>query len=266
MLESIDYRPSLVLGWVRFLEDDTGKLKTWKRGNAQAGRQARLNALKGLWLTKNDDPRTGLPAVFEEVVSEDIEDVMDPDEEVKYIEGTHITELHDYIFRKFFQNFGFHASTVIGHYLSGKLIASHFNIVDGISSIAAIESVFWKYGFRISQSDAIKASSQVATSLTGMKSVLESSWWMEGVSVIAVRKITEDNNAHRLLKGKSFDELRAELQLKHREKKRKAEADSMPASSTGPRELHAMEQPAHAFKRPRVMLKINADGGSWKSA
>lgn len=33
VLEIIDYRPSSVLGWVRFLKDDTGKFKTWKRGN-----------------------------------------------------------------------------------------------------------------------------------------------------------------------------------------------------------------------------------------
>ncbi|PVH76312.1 hypothetical protein DL98DRAFT_592364 [Cadophora sp. DSE1049] len=102
VLEIIEYRASLKQGWARFL-DDTGK--TWKQGNAQRGRKARLNFLKGLWLVKNNDPRTGRPAIFEEVFSDDDEDVMEPERQVEYIEGTSITESDEHIIRNCFQKF-----------------------------------------------------------------------------------------------------------------------------------------------------------------
>ncbi|KAG4430414.1 hypothetical protein IFR05_014104 [Cadophora sp. M221] len=120
VLDAIEYPDYVKKIWSAFL-DNTGR--TWKLGNAQKGRRARLKELKRRWLAKNEDPRHGLGGQksFNDEDSEDDaeearlaksvsgeDEPSDPPDQC--IDGTNIKASDDHIIRNCFEKFDSYAS------------------------------------------------------------------------------------------------------------------------------------------------------------
>ncbi|KAH7397591.1 hypothetical protein BKA64DRAFT_753153 [Cadophora sp. MPI-SDFR-AT-0126] len=244
-LDCVDFRTKLSIGWAEYLADDDTYGITWAPQKKQDGEKARVNYLKSQWLKTNEDPsKKGV--VSTKTASGNAEDTKESaktssksttkikndssfhatgeKEEVEYFKGTCIAMSSSHIKKGSFSSFDTHASRVIDQFLRGKLVPSFTYRRDGVSSMQAIESAFYKHGYRINVVHAVDASLDLADKK--LTSITKSRYWKD-TSVFEEREIDDRNTARRLLQGEKLtviqDEKRkVKYEKRENDKKRKA--------------------------------------------
>ncbi|PMD33996.1 hypothetical protein L207DRAFT_534373 [Hyaloscypha variabilis F] len=186
----VNWDQSLLIGWQQYW-DGSKNPPQWKRNMSTKGHEARRKFLVDYFRERYEVQPKKRTANSKHHGSKDSRDlaVQENAKPIEFFRGTTIPRSIDGIASKAYEMLDRRATNVIRQFLDGKIFAELEKTPrEQFSTLEAIESAFWKKGFRINRANALRASKEVKSG--EVTDVMTSKHWEVGRAVIAV-----DSNA-----------------------------------------------------------------------